>query len=165
MSSQFNQSQMLVHDFAIAGHVVQGVEQQVNNGFLPNAGTHPDWAPWKSNDSIFCIPFHWNELLIPVTFVGINDVSANLDISVQISLYFTLQASLYNTGARNFVFYQVPPFDRSPVGTSPPFPFTPLLTWLQESKIGFQQVASPTGTPNSFLMPENSRTPSQAPPS
>ena len=168
MSSQLNRSQMLVHDFAISGHVVQGVEQQVSKGFLPNAGTHPDWAPWKSNNSIFCNPFHWNELLIPVTFVGINDVSVNLDIPVQMSLYFTLQASLYSTGARNFIFYQVPPFDRSPKGTfAPPlpFPFKPLLTSLQESKTEYQQVASLTGTPNCSLLHENSSSPSQAPPS
>jgi hypothetical protein len=65
MSSQLNQSQMLVYDYAIAGDIVQGVEQQVKEAFLPNAGIHPTWAPWKSNDSIFCIPlFIGNALLI-----------------------------------------------------------------------------------------------------
>src|SRR5579859_7895047 len=63
-----------------------------------------------------------------VTFVGINDVSKNLNVTTQMSLYFSLQSSLYQAGTRNFVFYNVPPFDRTAFGNQlppPPPPPTP----------------------------------------
>lgn len=41
-----------------------------------------------------------------------------LNTEYQLSLMFQLQDRVYNLGARNFVFFTVPPFDRTPWGMS-----------------------------------------------
>lgn len=129
MASTFNQSQILLHDYGVGGAVTQDVRMQINDRFLPYAGKQPDWVPWKSNNTLFGIRLPSISLTV-VTFVGINDVSKNLDVTTQMSLYFSLQSSLYQGGARNFVFYGVPPFDRTAFGTipHPPPPSFPLNT-------------------------------------
>ena len=56
--------------------------------------------------------------LIKVTWIGTNDVMKSLNTEYQLSLMFQLQDRLYNLGARNFIFFTVPPFDRTPWGMS-----------------------------------------------
>lgn len=51
-----------------------------------------------------------------VTQIGINDCGMGLDARKQIQLLFQIQDTLYETGARNFLFLTVPPADRSPAG-------------------------------------------------
>ncbi|QRW12012.1 carbohydrate esterase family 16 protein [Ceratobasidium sp. AG-Ba] len=51
---------------------------------------------------------------LPATFVGINDLNRGAPIVATINTLFTLQESLYNAGARNFLFINVPPEDRAP---------------------------------------------------
>jgi len=54
-----------------------------------------------------------------VTWVGNNDVyRQQYDIDSQLALLFHSQDQLYSQGARNFVFVNVVPFDRSPDGIS-----------------------------------------------
>jgi len=60
---------LLVYNYAVGGDDVQALEAQVKKRFLLHllhVGKQPDWAPWKSNDTLF------------VTWVGINDC-ANLN--------------------------------------------------------------------------------------
>jgi hypothetical protein len=112
LSTEYNQSTVLTHDFAQSGAVVQWVEQQVNEHFLPFAGRQPDWAPWTANESLFGTLAHKSNL---VTWIGTNDVMQWKDIQGQLTLLFQLQEKLYNAGARNFVYFTIPPFDRSPI--------------------------------------------------
>jgi len=51
---------------------------------------------------------------LPVTWVGINDGGHGLDPHRQLSVLFDLEESLYRVGARHFVFFTVPPFERVP---------------------------------------------------
>ena len=44
---------LLVYDYAVGGDDVQTLEDQVKNRFLPHAGRQPDWAPWKSDNTLF----------------------------------------------------------------------------------------------------------------
>ena len=44
---------LLVYDYAVGGDDVQSMEDQVKKRFLPHAGRQPDWAPWKSDDTLF----------------------------------------------------------------------------------------------------------------
>ena len=53
IACEYNQSVILAHDFAVRGDQVQGVEEQVRDVFLPNAGQKPSWAPWSGNKSLF----------------------------------------------------------------------------------------------------------------
>ncbi|QRV83277.1 carbohydrate esterase family 16 protein [Ceratobasidium sp. AG-Ba] len=102
LTTQYNQSKFWSYDYAVSGNEVAGVATQVNTDFLPHAGTKPDYAPWGSTNSLFA------------TFVGINDLNRGAPIVATINTLFTLQESLYNAGARNFLFINVPPEDRAP---------------------------------------------------
>lgn len=98
---------ILVHCYAVGGDSVHGVVRQVQRRFLPVLGTQPDWAPWTSSDSLF------------VTWVGINDcayMTGDKEQYVQLCLNSVVEqhAILYDRGARNFMFIDVPPIERSP---------------------------------------------------
>jgi hypothetical protein len=116
LATEYNKSTILVHDFAVGGDTVQGVEAQVRDRFLPYAGQKPDWATWKEGDSLFRTSFISLWLTL-VTWIGINDVNGWLDPQAQMTLLFQLQENLYEVGARNFVYFKVPPFERSPQRT------------------------------------------------
>jgi len=84
--------------------------------------------PLRSQETVLCpmdeqrqhLLYHpkFNLVLIQVTWIGTNDIMKQLNTEYQLSLMFQLQDRLYNLGARNFVFFTVPPFDRTPWGTS-----------------------------------------------
>ncbi|THH20678.1 hypothetical protein EW146_g716 [Bondarzewia mesenterica] len=100
-------SNLLVYDYAAGGQRVSGVSTQVTRQFLPLAGQKPEWAPWGASDSLF------------VTWVGINDcafLSSSEPSLVKdvIEDLFSLQEKLYEAGARNFLYINVPPINRSP---------------------------------------------------
>lgn len=90
---------LLVHNYAQGGATVSGVRTQIIRNFL---NVHPPAIPWKANDTLF------------VTWVGINDLAYNPDVDVTINALFKLQEELYDQGARNFLFCDVPCVDRSP---------------------------------------------------
>ncbi|EAU88508.1 hypothetical protein CC1G_04214 [Coprinopsis cinerea okayama7 len=100
----FADDPLLVYNYARGGDQVSGVARQIRRLFLPIVGTKPEWAPWSENDSLF------------VTSVGINDcaVSREGDFPLRISLLMELQEELYANGARNFLFFDVPPIDMAP---------------------------------------------------
>ncbi|OSC97117.1 carbohydrate esterase family 16 protein [Trametes coccinea BRFM310] len=101
-------TKLLVYDYAVGGHTVEGVRKQVQVNFLPRVGGRPNWACWSAEDTLF------------VTWIGINDC-ARLelsDIPATLDDLFAEQELLYETGARNFLFIDVPPIDRSPVGVA-----------------------------------------------
>ena len=51
-----------------------------------------------------------------VSWIGINDCGLGLDAKKQITELFEIQQLLYNVGARNFLFFNLPPLDRTPAG-------------------------------------------------
>ncbi|CAE6524609.1 unnamed protein product [Rhizoctonia solani] len=107
--TQYNQSRLLGYDYAVGGNTVQGVRKQIMEDFLSTrgAGHKPSYAPWTASDSLFAC------------FVGINDLNTHAPINPSISELFDLHETLYHTGARNFLFINVPPIDRAPFGTEP----------------------------------------------
>jgi len=96
------ESPLLVYDYAVGGHSVDGVRFQVSNRFLPTLGTKPLWAPWSAEDTLF------------ITWVGINDCGRFADASSTLQALFSAQQRLVNAGARNFLFIDVPPVYRCP---------------------------------------------------
>ncbi|KAL1947913.1 hypothetical protein VTO73DRAFT_13637 [Trametes versicolor] len=106
--TEYSQSKLLVYDYAVGGDSVQGVRKQVQVNFLPRVGEKPSWAPWSAEDSLF------------VTWIGINDC-AHLELVEMpdaLDELFVEQERLYEVGARNFLFIDVPPIHRTPVGVA-----------------------------------------------
>jgi len=91
---------------------VLSVKEQVNIEFLPVYSSSPSFFPWKSDNTLFA------------TFIGINDVGNAYQEANKSAIYpkefqeyAALQDQLYQAGARNFLFLNVPPVDRSPLAT------------------------------------------------
>ncbi|KAK0259867.1 hypothetical protein LTS09_005711 [Friedmanniomyces endolithicus] len=89
---------------------VLSLKDQVNTEYLPIYASHPAFFPWTSSDTLFA------------AFLGINDVgnaygrSNSSDIfAKEFQEYAGLVDKLYQTGARNFLFLNTPPVDRSPL--------------------------------------------------
>lgn len=104
IQNQKDHPSLLVYDYALGGDRVDGVHRQVHKDFLRHLATKPDWAPWTANDTLF------------VTWVGINDCSWNMDTpdpatssQESIRALFAIQQELYEAGARDFCFIDVPP--------------------------------------------------------
>ncbi|OCB85936.1 hypothetical protein A7U60_g7070 [Sanghuangporus baumii] len=93
---------LLVYDYAVGGHTINGMKSQVEKWFLPHAGKRPSWAPWDSKDSLF------------VTWVGINDCAYSRRHEENMKNLFALEDELYEVGARNFLLIDVPPMHLSP---------------------------------------------------
>jgi phospholipase/lecithinase/hemolysin len=88
------------------------VAEQIENEWFPAYGADSPKASWSSDDSLFAI------------FDGINDVgnsywknSTALNNGI-FAVYRGLVDELYQAGARNFAFLNVPPVDRSPLTTA-----------------------------------------------
>jgi len=93
---------LLVYDYAKGGDTVTGVRHQIQSKFLPNVGQKPDWASWSSDKSLF------------ITWIGINDCAFSREHASNLKSLFSVQEELYDSGARNFLFIDVPPIHRSP---------------------------------------------------
>ncbi|KAG6336408.1 hypothetical protein ID866_2681 [Astraeus odoratus] len=61
-----SESSMVVYDFAVGGHTVEGVRNQILRQFIPHVAAKPSWAAWGAEDTLF------------VTWVGINDLPATI---------------------------------------------------------------------------------------
>lgn len=46
---------LLVYNYAVRGHAVADATYVIQTQFIPEIGSKPDWAPWKSSDSLFCM--------------------------------------------------------------------------------------------------------------
>ncbi|KAI5838829.1 GDSL lipase/esterase [Morchella snyderi] len=122
LTVEFNKTELLTYNLAYGGATIDAdlvtpyiptvlsLKDQVEGLFVPILGPKPSYAPWKSSDSLFLI------------WIGINDIGGsywNGDFenfhTVLMDEYFALIEQLYTTGARNFVFVNVPPVDRSPL--------------------------------------------------
>lgn len=92
------------------------MKEQIRSQFLPgyagDAPTAPGAPAWAGADSVFAF------------WIGINDVGNSWWFEAPelealygdiFALYAALAAELYAAGARNFVFVDVPPVDRSPL--------------------------------------------------
>ncbi|KAA1466768.1 hypothetical protein DENSPDRAFT_876792 [Dentipellis sp. KUC8613] len=110
-SYSHGQSNMLVYDYAVRGDTTPGVTRQITDQFLPTVGRRPRWAAWSPHNSLF------------VTWIGISDcrllyTNTRNEITGIMATLFGAQEQLYLAGARNFLFIDVPPVHRSPVGSS-----------------------------------------------
>ncbi|EKM55348.1 carbohydrate esterase family 16 protein [Phanerochaete carnosa HHB-10118-sp] len=100
---------LLVFDYAVGGQDLEGFRQQVRINYSNSIATKPGWAPWTAEDTLF------------VSWIGINDCGkfyGHFDNAVASDAYqerlFQSLHEVYGTGARNFLFIDVPPMERAP---------------------------------------------------
>ncbi|TDL15142.1 hypothetical protein BD410DRAFT_733077 [Rickenella mellea] len=96
--SPCSSSPLLAYDYAVGGQDVHGVVWQVDDLFLPDIGKKPEWARWSEDDTLF------------ITWIGMNDC-VYVPIA-SLNRLFRTQENLYQNGARNFLFIDVPPLHR-----------------------------------------------------
>ncbi|KDQ12170.1 carbohydrate esterase family 16 protein [Botryobasidium botryosum FD-172 SS1] len=119
---EYNTTKVLTYNFARGGATIdanlvkpdwpqiESLTDQVNI-FLSNVGPKPAYAPWTAADSMFSF------------FIGINDIGNSYYLpgdrgafaDVLLNAYFALVQKIYDVGGRNFLFFTVPPVDRSPL--------------------------------------------------
>ncbi|EAT86278.2 hypothetical protein SNOG_06447 [Parastagonospora nodorum SN15] len=123
LTATYNQSTILTYNLASGGATVDSalvkpyaptvvsVKEQVQTQFLPIYSSKPASAPWTAESSLFAF------------FIGINDVGNSwyLNNATLYDAIFAEYAGLldqvYDTGARNFLFLNVPPVNLSPLIT------------------------------------------------
>jgi hypothetical protein len=124
LTTKFNKTLTLTWDYAISGaQIVTSMQKQVEQQFLRTVASKPSYCAWDSQNSLFgnphscfsvrlklCLPF------VIASWIGINDINRST-VAERLPLEFILQDELYSVGARNFLFLNVPPFDRSPGGS------------------------------------------------
>jgi len=92
--------------------IVLSVKEQVQREYLPIYASHFSPVPWSSDDTLFTI------------FIGINDIGnsyASQNATLLPTIFTELSGlvdQLYTSGARNFLFLNVPPVDYSPLTKS-----------------------------------------------
>lgn len=122
-TTKYNKSLVYTYNFAFGGATIDRnlvapvssgiltLTDQVNQ-FLNGFASKPASTPWTSSNAVFSI------------WIGINDlgnsywngnVPAGSSLDNLLNAEFSLVQKLYNAGARNFLFINVPPTDRSPL--------------------------------------------------
>ena len=88
---------------------IRSLKDQISGEYLPHYSSHPPSFEWTANDTLFAC------------FFGINDVknaysdsTASRVLKDDIAKYADLMDVLYQSGARNFLFLNVPPIDCAP---------------------------------------------------
>ena len=89
---------------------VLSLKDQIQNEYLPKYSSHPRFFNWKADNTLFA------------SFFGINDIgnayansNASWVLADDIAEYASLMDQVYQSGARNFLFLNVPPVNRSPL--------------------------------------------------
>ncbi|KAJ7903485.1 hypothetical protein B0H14DRAFT_2665039 [Mycena olivaceomarginata] len=95
-------NQLLVYDYAQGGARVAQVKNQIQVMFKLQISQKPAWAPWTAENALF------------ITWVGINDAAWSSENEGTVKVLFEAQETLYNSGARNFLFVNIPAIDRAP---------------------------------------------------
>jgi len=136
--------QLLVYNFAKNGVTIKRVKAQVSSEFFSRSSS----IPWTPENSLF------------VTWVGINDLASISDPAPALRQLFGLQDQLYEHGARNFCYIDVPPMYRSPAYDTPMLHSreTRFVAWNETitkcirdftAKHSLQEPASPLSTQDS----------------
>ncbi|KDR69860.1 hypothetical protein GALMADRAFT_912633 [Galerina marginata CBS 339.88] len=122
LTATYNRSLLFTYNYAYGGATIDAslvtpyeptvlsLTDQVNE-FLNSVASKPASTPWTSANSLFSIWIGVND--IGNSYGSGGDRSAFSD--TLLNAYFALVQKLYNAGARNFLFANVPPIDRSPL--------------------------------------------------
>jgi len=142
ITTQLNRSLVFNYDFAghdatidptivapVSGIGALTMVDQVNS-FINVLGSKPATTPWTSTNALFSFWFGMND--IELSYGSGTTCGAQTSLNAQlISSYFAQVARLYAIGARNFLFINVYPIDRSPFMLGQP----PLFQSVQKADI------------------------------
>lgn len=123
LTTTYNATKLLTYNLAYGGATVDSalvkpymptvlsIKNQVQDEYIPTYGTRSNSsAPWTAADSLHAF------------FIGINDIGNSwwLDNATMLydqifSVYGGLLDQVYDTGARNFLFLNVPPINLAPM--------------------------------------------------
>ena len=117
--AKFN-SELLIYNFASGGATINAslvapkvigapsfIDQVTE--FTSNLVPPPDYAPWVSNSTLFAVWIGNTDVIL-----GWNQSDWSTLCQQLIDSYFQQVQLLYTAGARNFVFAEVPPLERTP---------------------------------------------------
>jgi phospholipase/lecithinase/hemolysin len=127
LTTIYNKSKILTYNYAYGGATINAslvapyeptvlsLIDQVNL-YSSTAASKPATSPWTSANALFSV------------WIGINDIGnsyyesgdRNAFSDTLLNAYFAQVQKLYNSGARNFLFVNVPPIDRSPLMLAQP---------------------------------------------
>ncbi|KAF7303687.1 Lipase-GDSL domain-containing protein [Mycena indigotica] len=96
------ENKWVVFDYAVGGASVHDVWHQVKFCFKDDIADASSKADWATENTLF------------VTWVGINDSAWTSEHGGNMKKLLSAQEELYNWGARNFLFINVPAIDRAP---------------------------------------------------
>jgi phospholipase/lecithinase/hemolysin len=146
--AKFN-SQLLIYNFASGGATINAslvaltvigatsfIDQVAE--FMSNLVPPLDFAPWVSNSTLFAIWVRNTDVVLAWNQSDWSTLCQQL-----IDSYFQQVQLLYSAGARNFVFAEVPPLERTPA-------------MLQQSVAAQQSLNSAIGVFNGLLNSETS---------
>ncbi|KNZ74350.1 Thermolabile hemolysin [Termitomyces sp. J132] len=129
VTTKFNNSLLFTYNYAYGGATIDAtlvapytptvlsLTDQVNQ-FLSGAGTQPVATPWTSTNSLFSIWIGINDIGNSYYLGGDRDAFSETLLTVEFTLVQKLVCLYSNVGARNFLFVNVPPIDRSPLMTA-----------------------------------------------
>ncbi|KAH7141058.1 hypothetical protein EDB81DRAFT_692667 [Dactylonectria macrodidyma] len=114
LTVRYNDSSIFSYDFAVGGSTVDNsiikngydFVDQLYEDFIPNYG---DGETWSSETSLFAVWFGINDVVNSYQADNFTDIQ-----SAVYGRYSFLVGKLYALGARNFLFINVPPLERSP---------------------------------------------------
>ncbi len=152
---RYTKSTPLVYDYAVGGNTIGDISDQIEQFISVGPGNKDLELSWNPATSIFGPPFFFREIdsnssLNLVTWIGFNDVAnsrlskrsctflsghlKNLSLGVEdtVGRLMQFEEKLYEAGARNFLFLNVPPLPKS--GSSDP-PHLPRKTLTTEDKM------------------------------
>lgn len=127
LTTKYNASKLLTYNLAYGGATVDSelvkpylptvlsLKQQVYDEFVGTyvpSGLKAASPPWTSSDSLFAVWIGIND--VGNSFFGGANVTGPLNAKI-FDVYGKAVEELYASGARNFVFLNVPPTNRSPL--------------------------------------------------
>ncbi|KAH7344746.1 hypothetical protein B0J17DRAFT_636698 [Rhizoctonia solani] len=98
---------LLIHDFALGGDTVHDMEEAIDGPYRKLISSHCKFNEhWNAANSLF------------VFWIGINDLadlSEEHSIKQRLAELFSCVQTTYDTGARAFLFIDLPPINRAPL--------------------------------------------------
>jgi hypothetical protein len=123
LTTEFNKTTSIAYDFAISGAAVE--EATVWGEFIPGYVEQVDdyLLSTENNTLITSNPLfsiHLSLIISDlVSWIGINDLVLKRNLTYSTDILFQKAETLYSHGARDFVYFNLPPLHRNPAGNMP----------------------------------------------
>ena len=120
LSVVYNTTTTLLYDFAISGaSIPDGYTIEILNEYEPKYASQFGQGPaqWNGNNSIFASWISINDINWCSSLFSSTPSNFSACLPPRLDMYFDLMASLYDSGARNYFFVNMPPLFRAPMVT------------------------------------------------